>query len=248
MTVATPTSDPSLSGQPASDQPASDRVAPSPGATNDKPRARNRRGQGDRLRQDLIDEAARQLAEQGNVDAVSLRKVASAVGVSPTSVYRHFEDHTALLVAAVGHIWDVFATTMATAQREGDSPYKRLWDSGTTYIRFANEEPGMYRVLFSDAIDLPGANPATLVTEPGGPTTEVEVYSQTAFGMLVGLVGEVLTDQGDKRDPFYVAVQVHTWLHGIVDLHHCHGEFPWPPMETLLEDVTRAIGLVDPAK
>ena len=69
-------------------------------------RERNPRGQGERLRVDLIDAAVDLIAETGSVDGVSLRAAAKRAGVSPMAVYNHFADKDALLVAAVEHCWD----------------------------------------------------------------------------------------------------------------------------------------------
>src|ERR1700729_2893185 len=55
-------------------------------------RQRNARGQGDRLRREIIDAARDILAETGNVDRLTLREVARRVGIAATSVYLHFPD------------------------------------------------------------------------------------------------------------------------------------------------------------
>ena len=59
---------------------------------NASPRRRNQRGQGARLREELIEAASDLLADQGNPDQVSIRAVATAAGVTPPSIYLHFAD------------------------------------------------------------------------------------------------------------------------------------------------------------
>ena len=61
-------------------------------------RTRARRGEGERLREEILDAAERLLIETGNRDAVSIRAVAEAVGVTPPSIYLHFADKTELLI------------------------------------------------------------------------------------------------------------------------------------------------------
>ena len=56
----------------------------------------------------------------------------------------------------------------------------------------------------------------------------------------------MLTVLGDDRDPFFVAVQVHTWIHGIVDLVGCHPDALWPEMDSLLDGLSAALRL-DPS-
>ncbi len=56
---------------------------------------RRRRGTGHELREVVIRVATDLLAELGDVDALTMRAVATAAGVTPPSVYRHFPDkHT----------------------------------------------------------------------------------------------------------------------------------------------------------
>ena len=201
---------------------------PAPGA-----RERNPRGEGDRLRAELLDAAADLIARHRSVDRVSLRAVASAAGVSPMAVYSHFDDKADLMVAAVQHCWDEFQATLAAAYLAADEPYSRLRDAGGAYVHFALEHPGRYRVLFSDPADLPDR------PEPVG---------LTAFDQLVDVVTDILAARGDDRDPVFVAVQVHTWIHGIVDLLGCHPDGPWPPVDDLLDDLCARLALDDPAR
>ena len=55
-------------------------------------RARNRRGEGARLRDDIVAAAVALLDETGDQAAVSLRAVARRVGIAAPSIYRHFAD------------------------------------------------------------------------------------------------------------------------------------------------------------
>src|SRR3954465_14240883 len=64
-------------------------------------RGRNPRGQGERLREDIVGAALRLLDEHGDDQALSMRAVAREVGVAATSVYIHFADRDALVLAAL---------------------------------------------------------------------------------------------------------------------------------------------------
>lgn len=199
-----------------------------PAARADTARTRNPRGEGDHLRTELLDAAAELMAEKGDIEAISLRAVAARAGVSPTAVYRHFDGHEALLAAAVEHCWSEFSSTLGASDAVLDDPYERLRASGRAYVRFAMEQPGKYQVLFSNKVD---------VEFEGLPAGE------NAFEMLVGRVTDILNDRADDRDPRFVAVQVHTWIHGIVDLLARHPGGDWPPVEVLLDDLTVRLGL-----
>ncbi len=210
-------------------------TAPPPDATTAAPepsiveRVRNRRGEGDRLRYDLLDAAADLMAEKGDIDGVSLRAIAARAGVSPTAVYRHFDDHVSLLRAAVEHCWREFEAALLSASHPEQDPFERMRASGRAYMAFAFEQPGKYRVLFSNQIDLGSSD---------------QTVGETAFDWLVGLVTDVLEANGDDRDPTFVAVQVHTWIHGIVDLCARHTEFDWPDQEIQLDELAYRLGIV----
>lgn len=193
-------------------------------------RQRNPRGQGERLRVDLIDAAVDLIAETGSVDGVSLRAAAKRAGVSPMAVYNHFADKDALLVAAVEHCWDEFQAAIAATLDEPE-PSARLRAAGDAYVRFALEHPGRYAVMFSGTRNLP---------ERAVP------IGMSAFDTLVAMVADILDARHDRRDPAFVAVQVHTWIHGMVSLLGCAPDGPWPSTEALLDDLMVRLGLGPP--
>jgi len=207
-------------------------------------RQRYARGEGDRLRSDLLEAATELMAEHGTIDGISLRAVARRAGVSPTAVYRHFDDHLDLLRESVAQSWKHFYEIMLEAADSSDDPYEAFQAAGGAYVRFAMEHQGEYRVLFSNRIHLDMSDvelPHSMVPPDG-----VNDAGMSAFQVLVGPISAILDRNDDDRDPFFVAVQVHTWIHGMVDLMGCHPDAPWPAIDPLLEGLTAALGL-DPA-
>ena len=118
------------------------------------------------LRQALIT-AGLELAREGGPAAVVLREVTRRVGVSPNAAYRHFADRNALLAAvsasAQGSVADSMLAEIEhiSAEAHGentDDPQatarRRLRAVGTGYLRFAREQPGLFRTAFSVPDDL----------------------------------------------------------------------------------------------
>ena len=93
-------------------------------------RQRYARGEGDKLRTDLIDAATDLMATHGSIDGISLRAVARRAGVSPTAVYRHFDDHLDLLRESVADCWKHFYEIMIDAARELRRSVRRLPGGG----------------------------------------------------------------------------------------------------------------------
>lgn len=197
-------------------------------ATPTVSRPRSARGAGDTLRTDLLTAAADLIAEHGEMEAVSLRAVARRAGVSPTAVYRHFDDHVELLRETVEHCWSTFYAQLRQANDSTDDPFVAFRAMGDAYVDYALDHPGQYRVLFSDKVALGDGE------SPGG---------MAAFQLLVDLVARMLDARDDDRDPLFVAVQVHTWIHGMVDLCGSHPDMPWPAIPELLDGLSDALGL-----
>jgi AcrR family transcriptional regulator len=106
--------------------------------------------------------AAAELAAAGGPDAVTIRGAARAVGVTPTAAYRHFEGQADLLEAAK----DLTMTLMVAAMADylaavgdaGDPAARavaRLMSAGRGYLRFALDEPGMFRTCFTGGLRTP---------------------------------------------------------------------------------------------
>ncbi len=152
----------------------------------------------------LLAAAVDLLIEKGSFEQVSLRAIAAGAGVSPTAVYRHFADHAALLEAVAEWCWYRFDVAVfgPGVVDPTDDPIDRFLCSGTAYIEFAREYPGIYRVLMDHRFD------KVCRVDDG----------RVVFAKLVSAVADILMAKGDARDPEHVALLVHTWIHGIATL------------------------------
>jgi len=190
-------------------------------------RERNPRGQGERLRSELVGAAVDLIAENRSIEGVSLRGAAKRAGVSPMAVYNHFADKDALVEAAIRQCWDEFQAAIGEAL-ELEDPVAKLRAAGEAYVRFARDNPGKYVVMFTAT-----ALPAELIG-----------IGLSSFDVLVEMVADILQANGDDRDPRFVAAQVHTWIHGIVLLDGCVPDLEdWPSTDTLLDDLMLRLGL-----
>ena len=104
------------------------------------------------LSEALAVEAFEQVRAKGG-DAVSLRAVAQAVGVSASAAYHHFPDKTALM-QEVGHrgSLELDRRTLLAADavrgRGRRAATERLRACGAAYIGFAQDEPHLFRHTF----------------------------------------------------------------------------------------------------
>ena len=86
------------------------------------PYARRQRGTGDELRTKVIRVASEMMAELGDVDALTMRDIASAAGVTAPSVYRHFPNKHTLLRTVITERFDELSGELrAAAAAAGDA-------------------------------------------------------------------------------------------------------------------------------
>jgi AcrR family transcriptional regulator len=191
-------------------------------------RARARRGEGPQLREEILDAAEALLVRTASEDAVSIRAVAEAVGVTPPSIYRHFEDKTHLLFEVCVRSFGRLADEVVAAEVPGD-PIATLAAQARAYVRFGTEHPEHYRIMFMGNQELTPAQYAEeLLTE------------NSAFGRVVSTVREVLAS-GRARPEVVEAGELQASLlvwanvHGLTSLLVAKPNLPWPDRDATVE-------------
>jgi AcrR family transcriptional regulator len=198
------------------------------GETATKParRQRNRRGEGARLRTELVEAAARLLESSGDAHAVTLTAVAREAGIAAPSIYRHFADRDQIIQAVVADRFQRLEDVLTSAMADAPDPEAALRACCDAYCRFGLEHPGHYQILFTARL-LPRA--ARHAPQPSGSGARV-------FGRLVTAV-QACIDAGCARRPGdadFMAVNVWVALHGIVSLRTSRPNHPWPPVDALV--------------
>jgi AcrR family transcriptional regulator len=102
------------------------------------------------LRSALLEAGLRLLRER-SVDDLGLRELAREVGVSPAAIYRHFPDKRALRAALAREGLERLAAAQRQAARAAGGGAPGFRASGVTYVRFAVENPALFRLVFSAA-------------------------------------------------------------------------------------------------
>jgi len=212
-------------------------MAPATQAALPAARARNRRGEGGRLRQEIITAASQMIGEAGDDSALTLRGVARRVGIAAPSIYRHFPDVDELKMAVVQRSFAEFAAARDAAAPVAADPAAALLARCRAYTAFALANPGPYRYLFSQ--HAPTGDPAR-------PPVGLPVFDALAES-ISRCQQAGLARAGD--DPQWLAAQVWAALHGLVLLRLNAPGFPWPgPLEQMADQaVARLIGLDTPA-
>ncbi|WP_336923431.1 TetR/AcrR family transcriptional regulator [Aquipuribacter sp. SD81] len=180
-------------------------------------RTRNARGEGARLRTELLAAASRLLAG-GDPAAVTLRAVAREAGVAAPSVYGHFPDLDALLLAVVEqHLAELRAAFDAAVAGPGHAE-ERLRAGALEYCEWGLRHPGAYAVVF-------GGRAVRLLTEAEAVAFEDGEAMLDSLGALVArLPGVAAADVAGLR------LAAWTGVHGVVSLRSGKPGYPWPPL------------------
>lgn len=200
-------------------------------------RRNNPRGQGERLREELIEAARALVAEAGGASQLSIRAVAARVGVAATSVYLHFADLDQLKVAVAERCFADLAEARDAATAEIEDPAASLVARCQAYARFAITHPGYYRLMFGP--DLP----------PGVFTQAYDAVgsaSRTSYDQLIQAIHRCQQTGAarDDTDPALLGALLWPALHGQVSLRIDRPNFPRPPLEQVIaETVRRLVGL-----
>jgi len=98
------------------------------------------------LRRSILN-AAREVFLEKGVDQTSIRSIAQKIEYSPTTIYLYFKDKNEIFYALHQ---DGFALLNAQMEPLGavSDPYERLKAKGRIYLRFAEENPDYYDLMF----------------------------------------------------------------------------------------------------
>jgi len=204
--------------------------------TTARRRPRNRRGEGTRLRAELI-QAARQLLTTAEREAdLSIRAVTRTAGTVPQSFYLQFSSLDELLYEVYALEFEDLRQAMTEAASSTPDPAERLHAVCDAYCSYAQAHPGRYRALTGvrgqsrhqewDGKSLPGA---------------------PAFAVLRDTLGGALTARHSGADPFVAASTLWACLHGVITLQADRPAFPWPPQADMISSLVDQILIPQPA-
>lgn len=91
--------------------------------------------------------AARRLLEHGGIEAVSMRPVAKAAGITVMGIYRHYPNRQALLDAVASEGFDDLVGWLGKRRFTGDVE-TRLMKVLDVFVQFALEHPRMFELMF----------------------------------------------------------------------------------------------------
>ncbi|MEU9805725.1 TetR/AcrR family transcriptional regulator [Mycobacterium sp. NPDC050853] len=183
------------------------------------PRQRLARGQGWRLRQQIIDTAMDLILRSGEARAPSARELTRELGITAPSLYRHFSSTDELADALCSRYFEQLGEALQRATFNISTALERLQALGLAYVRFAAQNPLLYRFAT--------ARPPRLGSESD------EILSSSAFLHLQGVVQQLVDEEqfppGDTLEP---ALQLWATTHGVASLLVTRPHLPWGEQES----------------
>lgn len=170
-----------------------------------KPQGRYHHGE---LRRALV-ETALAVIEREGVGALSLRDLSRRLGVSHAAPAHHFRDRSALLTAVATDGFERLSAALAAAAERAPSGAPRLEALGRAYVRFAQDHPAAFRVMFGREL-----------SELDPPPPELAAAGQRAFARLVEAVTQALAAGPAEGRPAAEDVAFACWsvVHGAATL------------------------------
>jgi AcrR family transcriptional regulator len=193
----------------------------------------NPRGQGERLRADIITTATQMLDVLADDQALSLRAVAREVGIAATSVYLHFADRDALVVATLERCHRDIMRAMEVAEAAAADPADALRARTLLLGTWAQQHAGLYKVLFESTIN-----------------QRVDMRFKRDFKESCVVAVRRCVDAGlaPERDAFTTALDLMSAVHGCVSMRINRCDSPWPPFDEQLDRfLTGLVGLPAPS-
>lgn len=143
--------------------------------------------------------AAFHMVEHEDADGLSLRAVASTLGVKAPSLYRYFPHKQALEIAVAEEILKIMLGELRAASPTVN-PDTRFRKTVDTYLRFARERFPLYSFVMQNPFP--------------------ETYRSTAGKAVWNLLLEAASGVSGQPDDTAAAVATWSFLHGYATLEH----------------------------
>jgi AcrR family transcriptional regulator len=197
-----------------------------------KARQRNARGEGGRLRLEIL-EATTRLIDAGT-DRLTLTAIARATGIAGPSIYDHFAGIEDIRIAVIRSCYSDLTARIQEAQRDLRDPVDRLEATCRAYVGYGAEFPGRYSLLFGGKRD---RKEKSAVGDRGA----------TALQTLVdGIADCKAAGHSMSADPYEDAAALWSALHGLTTLRASRPDFTQLHSDATLQSIIHRLALITP--
>ena len=180
----------------------------------------------EQLRRQIL-AAARELFVNEGYESVSMRKIASKIEYSPTTIYLYFKDKADLLDSVCKETLLDLLTTLELLKEDKSDPVETLRKSGRAYVEFGLKYPQDYKLTF--------------VVRPQfqkGLGLQEGSVGERVFNYLRAMVSECIRQKVFREVDVEITGQA-LWsaVHGVTLLLIAFSDFPWTEKDKLIDMV-----------
>jgi AcrR family transcriptional regulator len=197
-----------------------------------KTRQRNARGEGSRLRLEIIEAAIRVI--DADTDRLTLTSVAGETGIAGPSIYDHFSGVDDIRFEVIRSCYEDLIDQVRQAQRDLQDPVARLEATCLAYVGYAARFPHRYSLLFRAQRD---REEKSAVGDRGAAALQTLVDG-IADCKAVGVSGSV--------DPYDDALAIWSAIHGLAMLRASRPNFAQLHDNELMRRMIHRIALIIP--
>ena len=195
-----------------------------------RPRQRNPRGEGNRLRSEIV-EATIRLVDAG-IERLTLRAIAREAGITGPSIYDHFPDVKSIRNEVIRSCYEDLVARIHQAQQGVADPVGRLEATCLSYTSYGADFPHRYALLFRAERD----------------QDEKLAVGQIGAAALQTLVDGIAScreaGRSTSSDPYDDALAVWTAIHGLTTLRSSRPHFARLHGDALLRSVIHRLACI----
>jgi len=195
-----------------------------------RPRQRNPRGEGNRLRSEIV-EATIRLVDAG-IERLTLRAIAREAGITGPSIYDHFPDVKSIRNEVIRSCYEDLVARIHQAQQGVADPVGRLEATCLSYTSYGADFPHRYALLFRAERD----------------QDEKLAVGQIGAAALQTLVDGIAScreaGRSTSSDPYDDALAVWTAIHGLTTLRSSRPHFARLHGDELLRSVIHRLACI----
>lgn len=147
---------------------------------------------------------ARGLLVTDGIEGVSLRRIASRVGVTAPALYGYVDGKADLLRALAQAEFAALRTRFD--EIDDPDPLMRVRAFSRTYVQYARDHPALFEVMFLFRPDWVGT-----------PAEELPIATEV-FGTGLGAIEDAIIAGEIHGDPFMVALTMWSAMHGVASV------------------------------
>ncbi|MEH6401824.1 MAG: TetR/AcrR family transcriptional regulator [Sneathiella sp.] len=172
-----------------------------------------------------IADAAQILFLQDGYSAISIRRLATEIGISPMTIYKYYDSKIQILRRLWSQIFKDLFTEIALISKRENEPVPRLTSISLAYVTYWLKHPDHYRMVFmSEGVSQP----------------EVSIFVEdeqisSGLGLISQALYSALRDQQKEQD---IKIKTDVLLCNLIGISHALitiSNYPWSNPEEVVK-------------